>query len=348
MLRRDMEHRRNGQSCPSKPVSCRRSGGTRVRKALIRGGLFAACLWAAGLTSAADPSSDRQIDNPRSFGHFLGDELHRTISLTVPRGYLLESRSLPSVEREGPWLDLQSVRAESEDTRRGVRVRIELNYQVVNSPSTVLRAVIPGMTLHFVSGSESFDTAVSEWPIVVSPLALGPHDAGFMRPSRAPLLIDSGGPRALFDIAAVLAVLAGLAVAALRLEPLARGRSGGPFDRAYRTVRRLAQSAPGIERQHEALRAVHRAFDQTAGVRVFAHQLEAFFDDHPRFAIARAQALEFYAVSRAEFFADGMGRGGKENDDAWGIEWLAALCSQLRACERRSPSKETQITQTGS
>jgi mxaA protein len=216
---------------------------------------------------AADRSSDRRIDDPRAFGHFIGDRLDRSIEITVPPGFALAPDSLPTPQRVGAWLELQSVRPQSAVTARGLRLHVDLRYQLVNSPVSLVKTAIPGMTLHFINGSESFDTTVDEFPIEVSPLARGTADPGLtsMRPSRTPLPIDAGGWTWLLAVAAVGAALFMAGASARRLLALVRPTGPGPFDRAHRTLRTLALDDPGVERHRAALRALHRAFDEAAG-----------------------------------------------------------------------------------
>ncbi len=288
---------------------------------------------AGSATPTADPSSDLRIDEPRAFGHFIGDPLDRSIAITVPAGYTLAPESLPKPQREGAWLELQSVRSRWDVTARGRRVRVDLHYQLINSPGSLLQTVLPGMTLHFIDGAASFDRVIDEFPIVVSPLARGSVDAMLtsMRPSRAPLVIDAGRWKWLLAAAAATAALFMAAASGRRLSGLIHARAPGPFDRAHRTLRTLGAAAPGVERHRAALRAVHRAFDETAGIPVFAEGLDAFFDARPAFAAARAPVRAFYAASRLEFFG-----GGNDRDDMLRIERLVSLCAQLRACERQA------------
>jgi mxaA protein len=288
---------------------------------------------AGSATTTADPSSDVRIDEPRAFGHFIGDPLDRSIEITVPAGYTLAPESLPKPQREGAWLELQSVRSRWDATARGRRVRVDLHYQVINSPASLLQTVLPGMTLHFIDGAGSFDRVIDEFPLVVSPLARGSAELLLtsMRPSRVPLMIDAGRWKWLLAAAAATAALFMAAATGRRLSGLIQARGHGPFDRAHRTLRALGAAAPGVERHRAALRAVHRAFDETAGIPVFAEGLDAFFDARPAFAAARAPVRAFYAASRLEFFG-----GGNDRDDMLRIERLVSLCAQLRACERQA------------
>lgn len=297
------------------------------------GALMAVCLCALAGAPAADLSTDQHIVNPRAYGHFIGDPIDRSIELTIPPGYTLAPESLPLPQRQGAWLELQSVRPQSNVTARGRRVRIDLHYQLVNSPTIIERTALPGMTLHFVGGAESFDTIVDDFPIVLSPLARGTSDPSLMamRPSRAPVQIDGTRWEWLLAVATAAAVLFMAAASARPLVAFMQGRGTGPFGRAQRTLHELRLTAPGVEQHRAALLAVHRAFDETAGVPVFAERLDAFFEAHPAFAALRAPVRAFYAESRGEFFG-----GGNGMDDTLRIERLLSLCSQLRTCERRT------------
>lgn len=105
---------------------------------------------------------------------------------------------------------------------------------------------------------------------------------------------------------------------------LALGR--GPFARALREVAKLARSR-GDGARRDAIRRVHRAFDEAAGHALFATELAEFLRRHPRYAPARDDIERFFELSRREFFA-----GGAADPDL--LPWLARLCRDCRGLER--------------
>jgi hypothetical protein len=99
------------------------------------------------------------------------------------------------------------------------------------------------------------------------------------------------------------ALLALLAVQALR--SLARRlawRRATPFARAWRALRRLSAQGDDDPTRCLALRRLHEALDQAAGVTLALDNLGALFQAHPALESARAPVQALLAASRAAFF----------------------------------------------
>jgi len=99
-----------------------------------------------------------------------------------------------------------------------------------------------------------------------------------------------------------------------------RAAAAQPFARALHEMRHLDGTAP------EAWRALHRAFDQTAGRVVQTATLPALFERVPQLQSLRPEIEQFFAQSRALFF------GGDLPADRMSAR---ALCAQLRRIEKR-------------
>ena len=78
----------------------------------------------------------------------------------------------------------------------------------------------------------------------------------------------------------------------------------------------------------EALRAVHRAYVETAHIFVFPDRVDEFISRNPRFAGLRGAIESFFEVSRRVFFESGAEAGPRE------LNWLLDLCARLSARER--------------
>ena len=107
---------------------------------------------------------------------------------------------------------------------------------------------------------------------------------------------------------------------------------GGGFAglEAAKTLRRAPREPVGDAPRAESLRAVHQAFNQTAGRTVFLESLEDFFTEHPRFVSERAAINAFFSHSRAVFFGDRTAPGQHPFTRAQ----LLTLCAACRDIER--------------
>jgi mxaA protein len=316
---------------------------------LLAAALSAGLSLPSGLTPAAstavpagapDPSIDPQVQNPRAFGHFIGDTLERRIEVAVPHPYVLSTGKLPMPARVNPWLELTRVAARATDSERGLRYDIDLSYQIVNSPTKSRVASIPGLTLRFVGGGRAFDRTIDGWPIAIAPLAASGTrvDLEALRPARRPMQIDGTAVEVrLLSFGSASAALFGvLALLEFGLPGAARRRR--PFAAAHRALRALAKTPASMDRHHAALRTVHRAFDQTMGVRVFAEQLDEFLASHAHFREVSDRAASFFAASQREFF--GRGSGGESPT----LESLLALCREFEVRERRTTARRLDAT----
>jgi mxaA protein len=271
-----------------------------------------------------------QVEEPRAFGYFLGDLLTRRIEVTIPQPYALTESRLPKVARVSAWLELDDVVVRSSRSGSSTRYRIDLKYQIIDSPTQLQVAAMPAVELHFAGGGRSLEQDIGSLPIAIAPLAPGATRTGLaaLRPARAPTLLDATATKVrllLFSVGAAV-LFAYLALVQFALPRLSGRR--GPFATAHRTLRTLAATPASVARHQAALRAVHRAFDATAGFRVFGEQLEEFMALHPEFRGAQDPASTFFAVSRAAFFATDRAAASPP------LDGLLALTAQFKARER--------------
>ena len=114
-----------------------------------------------------------------------------------------------------------------------------------------------------------------------------------------------------------------------------RGRFGwfapGPFGHACRRLERRMRHAHAPGAYADALIDVHGAFNATAGRAVFAHDLQRFFVEHPRFEPLRTQIEALFAESAELFY--GSDEGAMSRDGS--LDRLGALCRACRQMERR-------------
>jgi mxaA protein len=273
---------------------------------------------------------------PRAFGYRAGDVLERQLVIDVPARLTLDTASLPTVGPQGPVLELRTIERRSERTSGGQRLNIRLQYQVFAAPVAVRTYELPTLQLHFTGRPRDEDLRIEPWPVVVAALAM--EDAsprtglGELRPDTPPPLREATLERGVLVACGLTGagLFAYLAWVYLGLPWWARRRR--PFALAFKRV----SSGRGAD-WPDSLRALHAAFDQTAGRTVFAASIDELLTQAPQFAPLRAEIEVFYAASQRAFFAANepeAAPGAAASPDA---AWLKAFARSCRNAERGSP-----------
>jgi mxaA protein len=257
------------------------------------------------------------VQQPRAFGHVLGDVLTQRVRLSHD-GREFEPAALPPPQRLGVWLERQAGRIERDaDGRRW----LVMNYQIINAPQSLIALTLPEWTLGSTDGRA---LSVASWPFSITPLtprnafAQGALDA--LQPDRdAPVIATAPIERRIM-------LWGGLCIATLLGWALWwvwrdwRARHNRPFARALRDMRGRADTAP------ESWQALHLAFDRTAGRSTQSASLHRLFERAPHLEARRADIERFYTQSAEFFFGTGLPA------DALSVR---ALAKQLRALEKR-------------
>ena len=255
--------------------------------------LLACC---GGGPAAAQILSVHTQQPARDFGVFVGDLLTSTAIIQVAPGTMLDARSLPPDGPVSPIADVRGV------TVGGTRTRIEIHvtYQNFFSPEQVLGAEIPGYAVAFSAAGKRLLATVPGFRFTASTFRhdLQPTvDPAALRPDHPP--VPASAPGAGKTLAAGLVAMCGGLLALAWPRAFASRRA--PFHVASRQLASLAR-LPGEDAGRTAMLALHRAFDATAGHRVFADDLDEFVSRHQRFAPLRHRAGGFFEASRAVFF----------------------------------------------
>lgn len=282
------------------------------------------------LAAAPAPGQVVQVREtaPRSFGYQLGDLVERHAEFSLPPGLRLDAASLP-LPRPGAAVELREARwLPPPWWRPGGSYQLRLHYQVLRSPTAPALFEMPPVLLRFEGGTRPQEVRLDGVPILVSPLVPDPpperRGLGPMQPDSPP------PPIAMRPLRERLAIEAGAAVALLlgllwRRLGWPRRRHPEPFDDAWRAVRRLPEPADAAA-WRQALTALHRALDRSAGERLFAPGLDRFLARRPALAPLRPELERFFEHSHRTFFAP----GGDERAD---VGWLKALCRRARDLE---------------
>jgi len=132
---------------------------------------------------------------------------------------------------------------------------------------------------------------------------------GDLRPDRDPAPIDTGAlRRRVIALAAALLLLA-LAKIAPFIARRWLWRRAGPFLKAWRALRRTARGDDSAQPRQDqdgirALRRLHQALDEAAGLTVAQDNIDRLFDARPQLTPARAPIQAMLAASRAAFFGE--------------------------------------------
>jgi mxaA protein len=280
-------------------------------------------------TAWALDAPELSVDEPRAFGHSVGDVVKRRITIRVPKSLHLDEASLPQTRR-GTALELRRVRWERHAERGAERYELRLDYQIFLAPRDVRLLEMPPLMLRFDGQPRAQELRVDAWPVVVAPL--GPIDAsprhglGELRPDRPPPLIDTHASRLRLALYAAVA-LVGLGYLAwvYAAWPWWQRRHR-PFGRAWHDVRGLSPGASPAQTR-AAIQRLHEALNRTAGQVLFEQGIDGFVAARPRFAPLRGELTAFFGRSREAFFALD---GAAPRDPAWLIEF----CRRCRNVER--------------
>ncbi len=264
------------------------------------------------VATSAYPAATAVVEQPRPFGYVVGDVVTQRVLLEIG-GHGFMPAALPKAERVNLWLERRPARIESRpDGHRW----LALDYQVINAPQSLTTVNLPAFELQ--GAPDDATLKIAAWPVSVNALTFGGSIE--LRPDRpAPAIATAPIRRqiAIWSSAFVVVFAAWLGWLAWRNW---RAVAARPFARALREMRHLDSTAP------EAWRALHRAFDQTAGRVVQTATLPALFERVPQLQSLRPEIEQFFAQSGELFFGGGL--------PADRIS-ARALCAQLRRIEKR-------------
>jgi len=285
----------------------------------------------AGFACAADPAAPAAataaaatIEQPRSFGHVLGDVLTQRV-LLEHQGRPLEPAALPAAARIDLWLERRPSRIETDAQGRRW---LAIEYQLINAPRALTAISLPALTVATASGPA---LALPAWPVSIGPLtpaeAFGQGDLQPLRPDRpvaalATHPIEQHLKLALLALLAVL--LAWLAWWAWRNM---REAQQLPFAHAWRELKRIDDPA-----SPEAWRVLHRALNRSAGRVVHGASLPQLLADAPYLRPLQPRLEDFYRESTRRFFFAESAAAPAQPEAAYPLK---PLCRALRNAEKR-------------
>ena len=299
-----------------------------------------ACAWllaVAATCASAEVELRARTEEPRAFGHQVGDLVTRVVLIDLPEGLSLDAESLPAAGRVGPALELRAIARSERRIAGGRELRLALEFQVMASPVTARVFDLPTLKLRIDGRGGSQELRVDPWPLAVSPV--GPEDAsprrglGELRPDAPPPPADTRRLRAVVSVALAVAAGIGAWLAVIHFGLPWWSRRRRPFGLAWRELqswKRRGQLRDDAESLRTAVRRLHAALDATAGRALFASAVDDFLAVHPRYAPLRGELLRFFESSRSAFFSSTPAPADTE------MRWLLDLARSLRDAERGS------------
>ncbi len=263
------------------------------------------CLGAALVIDCSAHAQIRSIDArppQRDFGYYPGDLFTSTVVIDVGPDTVLDAASLPPAGPVSAAIDLRDISYSGARIAGGQRITINAEWQTFATPEEVSRVDIPGYQLVLDKGASRLTAAVAGFSIAVSPFRhdLQPVlDTSVLRPDHPVARIDVAPWRHMLFATAAVALLAALALAWSNGFLAWTNRGRAPFARAAWEIARHADDG------RDSFLLLHRAFDEAAGKRVLADDLDHFLMAHPRFAGLRTDIERFFADSRRIFFDTG-------------------------------------------
>ncbi len=262
----------------------------------------------------------------KDFGYLVGDILKTESIIAVAPGTKLDPQSLPIPGPLNAAIELRRIDAEQTNQGETRQIRIHAEYQSFFAPERVTQTELPGFTIRLITGPKATTAKIPAFPFQVSPLRAAQQsavDLTELRPDHAVQPLPEKNLLWRLLASMLLALAAALALANTRgWIPGLRGR-----DRPFAIAARHIQRQTG-ESSAETFKQMHRAFDATAGQKLFPTDLPDFIRSHPRFTPAQAQIESFFAASQNRFFA----RNGNMEKPAPN---LLKLAKTLRRLERR-------------
>ncbi len=276
-------------------------------------------------------------DPVKDVGYVIGDIVTRHITLTIKKPYVLIEESLPIVGYEKTYrgkpigIYLSALKHTKKDEGEHVVHELTLDYQIFTSSVVAKRAAVLAEYLRLLNTEdrEVVKYRVPMWEFVISPLSVFGQIKveDDMSQFRGPLLIDASRENTRFKILLVLLALSLLGLLYILGKGAWLPRMGGPFAKAYRTIKKQTDSPQGIQ---NAVSSMHAALNTSAGHSLFTDNLDQFLAKKPAFKAIKPEIQQFFGLSNQVFFE----ANANHNLGAKPVTWLKQFCRRCRDCER--------------
>lgn len=279
-----------------------------------------------------------QETNPtRDAGYVVGDTLDRKLVITIKKPYELIKESLPIVGYEHRWkgqisgIELVRINAVEKQNNDAVTHTLDLRYQVFTTGKTVKHGSLKSEILRVrnTQTKEVVQLRVPFFDLRISPLSLfGQIKLNEdMSPFVPPFTLDNSPEKRNVKLLIGLLAVSLLGLFYIFSAYTWLPKMGGPFAKAYRNIRKLPDTADGLQ---QAVSRVHQALNAAAGGSLFGNHVAEFMQAKPNFAPMQSKIEQFFALSRQVFFEPQATTHLDEAPKAW----LQKFCRQMRDCER--------------
>jgi mxaA protein len=276
------------------------SPDSRSRLVLAWGGLVILLL--TGCSRETVPSSKPVVtlNATRDYGYVLGDLIPLSLSVRLPDGESLDSASLPATGPINEWLSLRSRDIELLADGDQRKAQLHLLYQVFKGVRNPELATIPPLSLRTMGQTpQSFETP--SWSFTLTPV-IPPEIENDDLDERPPLPVEPASTTKAVNRVLLWVTGTMLTLILVVVGEFIRRRRTRPFAIASKKLYPLLAKSQDANTLREAIRLLHRAFDQTFGETLFAREIDRFCAAHPSFLPLRDRLANFFMQSNQLFF----------------------------------------------
>lgn len=280
----------------------------------------------------------KTVEPKKLVGYTVGDVIEREVVLIIKAPYQLIETSLPIPGYEKRYkgqligIELKNIQHEKEALDNSTRHNIKLAYQVFTNNVVAKNAALGPEYLHLINTTDKKDLVKYRIPsldIAISPIAIFGQVKieNNMSTFHAPFKMASDKEQQQLKIAVAVLFISLLGLLYILGKHAWLPRMGGSFATSYRKIRKLPESQTGLQR---AVTEMHHAFNHSAGITVFSHNIDELISRKPNFAPIKSDIQQFFALSRQVYFEPNASHGLGNHP----LVWLKGFCRRCRDCER--------------
>ena len=273
------------------------------------------------------PYRVRTVDPEKTYGYFVGDQIHRTIEIDVKEPYALSKGSVPLTGTRVNGIELRRMEMSQRQQGEWTHYKLDFLYQIFSRGDQARLTQLPRPRLIVTAGKRQLAVESPEWKFEVSPLASSSgNDIGKVeRAFRTPLQVEAWpwGLGLMASFAMIIGAMIGLIY--IHADKAWFPGMGGPFARGYRHLSSLSEQHASLG---DAVTAIHQAFRQTYGENLLPDNLDNFLASHPSFHAIRSEIEQFF--TSANFVLYGVTSVGAHGS----FSELQEFCRLCRDCER--------------
>lgn len=271
-------------------------------------------------------------------GYQIGDIAHQTIIVDTPKGYVLDTSSLPTSGKNASYMELRDVKWHTKATNNISQHFLELDWQIFRVMQETRTYSLKPLDIHFRLQSandaekiQMLSAHVDAARVLVASILPTTMDADHMHPFG-----DVSAPmrptRPIFIT--VLLSSIGLFLSCiyfawrydwLPVRLVALFAPPKPFKCAYREIKILQKKKDSPHQINHAMRSLHRAFNLSANTTVSTEIVSILFNRKNNLLTKQIEIEQFFVESERVFFA-----GGESN---FSLKQLLNLSYQLMLLE---------------